>query len=49
MFGKYISSKVGEKGTGVCGGVTILIGAFKDEKALSHIKAEMSVAMLHLG
>ena len=27
----------------------ILIGAFKDEKALSDIRADISVATLHLG
>ena len=48
-LGKYKSSKAGEKGTGVWGGVIILIGAFKDEKALSDIRADISVATLHLG
>ena len=43
-LGRYKSSKVGENGTGVWGGVTILMGAFKDEKAFSQIKAEISVA-----
>ena len=39
-LGKYKSSKAGEKGTGVWGGVIIFIGAFKDEKALSDATEE---------
>ena len=49
LLGRYKSSKAGEKGTGVWGGLTIFIGAFNDEKDLSHIKADISVAILQRG
>ena len=44
-----MSSSALENGTGVCGAVTISIGARSEPNAFWATSAEMSVAMLHRG
>src|SRR6185437_12343776 len=43
-FGMYSSSRLGANGTGVCGQVTVLIGAFSASNALSAMMAATSAA-----